>query len=109
MIALSSSLPLIKISPDNLATCDTEWLRRNVRDAAVRAEVPEWFADDVVSGVITFLKNHYQGTTITIDVAQGSHGKHLTTPGGRKFPGSVRRQSLDGAVEYLQTAGCAQE
>ena len=67
MIALPSSLPLIKIGPDHLAPCDTEWLRRNVRDAAVRAAVPEWFADDVVSGVITFLKNHYQGTTITIE------------------------------------------
>jgi len=67
MIALPSSLPLIKISPDHLATCDTEWLRRNVRDAATRAEVPEWFADDVVAGVITFLRNHYEGTTITID------------------------------------------
>lgn len=47
--------------------CDAEWLRNNVRDAATRAEVPEWFADDVVSGVITFLRNHYEGTTITLD------------------------------------------
>jgi len=67
MIALPSSLPLIKISPDNLAACDAEWLRRNLRDAATRAEVPEWFADDVVSGVITFLRNHYEGTTISIE------------------------------------------
>ncbi len=67
MIALPSSLPLIKISQDNLVACDAEWLRSNVRDAATRAEVPEWFADDVVSGVITFLRNHYDGTTITLD------------------------------------------
>lgn len=67
MIALPSSLPLIKISPDNLVACDAEWLRSNVREAASRAEVPEWFADDVVTGVITFLRNHYEGTTITID------------------------------------------
>lgn len=67
MIALPSSLPLIKIGQDNLVACDAEWLRNNVRDAATRAEVPEWFADDVVSGVITFLRNHYEGTTITID------------------------------------------
>lgn len=67
MIALPSSLPLIKISPDNLAACDAEWLRRNLREAAARTEVPEWFADDVVSGVITFLRNHYEGSTITIE------------------------------------------
>jgi hypothetical protein len=67
MIALPSSLPLIKIGSENLASCDAEWLRRSLRDAAARAEVPEWFADDVVSGVITFLRNHYQGTTITLD------------------------------------------
>lgn len=67
MIALPSSLPLIKISPDNLAACDADWLRRNLREAAARTEVPEWFADDVVSGVITFLRNHYEGSTITVD------------------------------------------
>lgn len=67
MIALPTSLPLIKISQDNLAACDAEWLRRNLREAAARTEVPEWFADDVVSGVITFLRNHYEGSTITIE------------------------------------------
>jgi len=67
MIALPSSLPLIKIGSENLASCDAEWLRNNLRDAACRAEVPEWFADDVVCGVITFLRNHYEGTTITLD------------------------------------------
>lgn len=71
MIALPSSLPLIKIGQDNLVACDAEWLRGNVRDAAARADVPEWFADDVVSGVITFLRNHYQGTTITLDSLYG--------------------------------------
>ena len=67
MIALPSSLPLIKISPENLATCDAEWLRCNVRDAAIRAKVPEWFADDVVSGVIAYLRDYYEGSTITME------------------------------------------
>lgn len=67
MIALPSSLPLIKVGPDHLASCDAEWLRHNVRDAADRAGMPDWFADDIVVGVINFLENHYDGTTITMD------------------------------------------
>lgn len=66
MISLPQQLPLIQLGPGQVTACDPVWLRSAVRDAAREVNVPDWFADDVVQGVVHFLKVKYKGTVIAI-------------------------------------------
>ena len=58
---------MIQIGPDQVTACDPHWLRSTVRDAARGVNVPDWFADDIVQGVVHFLKVQYRGTVIAIE------------------------------------------
>ena len=66
MISLPQQLPMIQVGPGQVTACDPIWLRSTVRDAARGVNVPDWFADDVVQGVVHFLKVNYNGTVIAI-------------------------------------------
>ena len=66
MISLPQQLPMIQVGPGQVTACDPVWLRSTVRDAARGVNVPDWFADDVVQGVVHFLKVKYNGTVIAI-------------------------------------------
>ncbi|MBL9155091.1 MAG: hypothetical protein JNK37_21595 [Verrucomicrobiales bacterium] len=66
MIALPADMPLIRISRENLALCEPQWLRDMLKAAAKAADVPDWLADDVCKGIESYLKNHYPGTVIDL-------------------------------------------
>lgn len=67
MISLPAELPFIRVSQENLALCEPEWLQGTLEDAADAASVPAWLAADVSKGVETYLKHHYPGTVIEME------------------------------------------
>jgi len=67
MISLPQQLPMIQIGPGQVAACDPDWLQNTLRGAARNVNVPDFFADDVVRGVVYFLRNSYRGTVIAVE------------------------------------------
>ncbi len=67
MISLPQQLPMIQIGPGQVAACDPDWLQSTLRGTARSANVPDFFADDIVRGVVYFLRNSYRGTVIAIE------------------------------------------
>lgn len=67
MISLPQQLPMIQIGPGQVAACDPDWLQNTLRGAARNVNVPDFFADDIVRGVVYFLRNSYRGTVIAIE------------------------------------------
>ncbi len=67
MISLPQQLPMIQIGPGQVAACDPDWLQTTLRGTARSANVPDFFADDIVRGVVYFLRNSYRGTVIAVE------------------------------------------
>jgi len=67
MIALPQALPFIRIGKANLTVCQTEWLTQTLTEAAHRAHLPDWLAEDISRGVENYLVNHFAGTVIDSD------------------------------------------
>ena len=64
MVFRPDILPFVHLGAGTLVLLRPDWLRETLRDAARGAHVPECFADDVLSGILSYLKNHYQEATI---------------------------------------------
>lgn len=64
MVFQPDTLPFVHLGAGTLVLLRPAWLRDTLREAARGAHVPECFADDVLSGILSYLKNHYSGTTI---------------------------------------------
>ena len=67
MISLPQQLPMIQVGPGQVAACDPDWLQNTLRGVARNVNVPDFFADDIVRGVVFFLRNSYRGTVIAVE------------------------------------------
>lgn len=64
MVFQPDSFPLVDLGAGTFVLLRPDWLRDTLREAARGAHIPECFADDVLSGIVSYFKNHYAGTTI---------------------------------------------
>ena len=68
MIALPAQLPLLCFGRYQVTTYGQDWLEENIRDAARAAgETDWWFTPDIVRSLMIYLREHFPGTTITLD------------------------------------------
>ncbi len=68
MIALPSSLPLLRVGRYELTTYGSEWLETSIKDAAKRAGHDEWWlACDITRSLMLYLRNNFPGTAITLE------------------------------------------
>jgi len=58
---------MIQVGPGQVAACDPDWLQDTLRGTARSVNVPDFFADDIVRGVVYFLRNSYRGTVIAVE------------------------------------------
>lgn len=68
MICLIHNTPLLQIGDLPLKPFETGWLRARIAEAARAAGRGEdfWAADDIARGVLEYLREHYDGTAITL-------------------------------------------
>ena len=68
MIALPSSLPLLRVGRYELTTYGPEWVEASIKDAAKRAGHEEWWlACDITRSLMLYLRNNFPGTAITLE------------------------------------------
>jgi hypothetical protein len=67
MIALPDDLPNIALEDGRLVAFDPPWVASALRDAARRAGYPEWWlASHVVASVVSYLREHYRPTSVSV-------------------------------------------
>ncbi len=68
MIALPAQLPLLRVGRYEVTTYGQDWLEENIRDAARAAGQGDWwFTPDIVRSLMIYLRERFQGTTITLE------------------------------------------
>lgn len=68
MIALPSSLPLLRVGRYDLTACEPAWVEESIKDAAREAGHGEWwFACDITRSLMLFLRNKFAGSFITLE------------------------------------------
>jgi len=58
MICIAGNMPVLKIGAHHTANYDTFWIRRAIKNAALRASQPHFaFVDDVYDGIVFYLEH----------------------------------------------------
>lgn len=107
MISLPQQLPLIQVGPGQIAACDPEWLQNTLRGSARSANVPDFFADDIVRGVVYFLRNSYRGTVIAIETLFDKIRSSLNDVGLREMSEMLATTPPPISISLTDIARCA--
>ena len=94
MISFREQLPLLRLNCDEVLHYEESWVHDVIQEAAQRSgHGDSWFAEDIAKGVILYLKERFQKTSIGIDELFMKIERTLRAVGFSDIAGNLEHQT----------------